>query len=55
MDKKKENNKEVQYYMSPDGTVMEDKDYKWLDKHVNKNKKKKVDLGYEKVFKVLDE
>ena len=55
MDKKKQNKKEVQYYMSPDGTVIEDKGYKWLDKHVNKNKKKKVNLGYEKVYKVINE
>jgi len=34
-----------QYYMSPDGTVVDEKDYKYL-------KSKKSTKGYEKAFKV---
>ena len=37
-----------QYYMSYDGTVVEEKDYKFLRKHV-KNKKT---VNYEKAFKI---
>ena len=37
-----------QYYMSNDGTVVEEKDYKFLRKHV-KNKKT---VNYEKAFKI---
>jgi hypothetical protein len=40
-----------QYYMSPDGTVIEQKDYEYLKKRV---KSKKLLQGYEKAFKIED-
>ena len=49
--------KQEQFYMTPDGSVLSESDYKWLEKHMNKDRKKPNDLaglGYEKAWKVTN-
>tara|TARA_E500000081_G_C6007202_1_gene294021 strand:- start:597 stop:782 length:186 start_codon:yes stop_codon:yes gene_type:complete len=45
MKKKKKKEKDTEYHMADDGTMVEKSDWEWLQEHKKKNKKKKIN-GY---------